>query len=323
MSAHRSFDQERDIMNLSELAEFLRVRRVGLQPEDVGLPRGPRRRVRGLRREEVAELSGMSTDYYARLERGNGPQPSEQMAAAISRGLRLSLAERDHLFLLAGHGTPRRVLRGDHVSPGLMRIIDRLQDTPAQIMGGLGETLVQTPPATALLGEQTHYTGLARSNVYRWFTDPSSRLIYPASEHPANGRVFTAQLRQVATRQGPRGQAAALARRLLGESEEFTAIWNDHQVGLTFTAEKRLIHPEVGELTVHCQILLDPDQEHSLLTFTATPGTESYEKLQLLAIVGDQRLASGLAGAASWSPTPNFCSSNPSSAPTSRSAIGG
>lgn len=283
-------------MNLSELAEFLRIRREALQPEDVGLPRGPRRRVRGLRREEAAELSGMSTDYYARLERGTGPQPSEQMAAAISRGLRLSLAERDHLFLLAGHGTPRRVLRGDHVSPGLMRIIDRLHDTPAQIMGALGETLVQTPLATALLGEQTHYTGPARSNVYRWFTDPSSRLIYPASDHPANGRVFTAQLRRVATRHGPRGQAATLARRLLVESEEFTAIWKDHQVGLTFTAEKRLINPEVGELTVHCQILLDPDQEHSLLTFTATPGTESYEKLQLLAIVGNQRLASGLAG---------------------------
>jgi len=283
-------------MNLSELAEFLRIRREALQPEDVGLPRGPRRRVRGLRREEAAELSGMSTDYYARLERGTGPQPSEQMAAAISRGLRLSLAERDHLFLLAGHGTPRHVLRGDHVSPGLMRIIDRLHDTPAQIMGALGETLVQTPLATALLGEQTHYTGPAKSNVYRWFTDPSSRLIYPASDHPANGRVFTAQLRRVATRHGPRGQAATLARRLLVESEEFTAIWKDHQVGLTFTAEKRLINPEVGELTVHCQILLDPDQEHSLLTFTATPGTESYEKLQLLAIVGNQRLASGLAG---------------------------
>lgn len=283
-------------MNLPELAEFLRIRREALQPEDVGLPRGPRRRARGLRREEVAELSGMSTDYYARLERGNGPQPSEQMAAAISRGLRLSLAERDHLFLLTGHGTPRRVLRGDHVSPGLMRILDRLQDTPAVIMSSLGETLMQTPPATALLGKQTHYTGLARSNVYRWFTDPSSRLIYPASDHRANGRVFTAQLRGVATRQGPRGQAAALARRLLSESKEFTAIWNEHQVGLTFTAEKRLIHPEVGELTLHCQILLDPDQEHSLLTFTATPGTESYDKLQLLAIIGNQQLSSGLAG---------------------------
>ncbi|MFI5675606.1 helix-turn-helix transcriptional regulator [Streptomyces cellulosae] len=286
-------------MDRLELAEFLRVRREALQPEDVGLPRGPRRRARGLRREEVAELCGMSTDYYARLERGKSPQPSEQMATAISRGLRLSLAERDHLFLLVGHGTPRRVHRSDHISPGLMRIIDRLQDTPAQIMGSLAETLVQTPPAVALFGEQTHYTGLARSNVYRWFTDPSSRLIYPPADHVANGRVFTAQLRRIATQQGPDGQAAALARRLLDESEEFAAIWNDHPVGLTFTDEKRLVHPEVGELTVHCQILLDPDQEHSLLTFTATPGTESYDKLQLLAVIGNQRLSSGLPGR-SW-----------------------
>ncbi|MFJ8827645.1 helix-turn-helix transcriptional regulator [Streptomyces sp. NPDC102467] len=279
-------------MDRLELAEFLRSRREALQPEDVGLPRGPRRRTRGLRREEVAELSGMSTDYYARLERGKGPRPSEQMAAAISRGLRLSLAERDHLFLLTGLGTPRRALRSEHIGPGLMRILDRLQDTPAQIMGSLGETLVQTPPAVALFGQQTHYTGLARSNVYRWFTDPSSRLIYPAADHAANGRVFTAQLRRVATQQGPHGQAAALARQLLDESTEFAAIWNDHQIGLGFTDEKRLIHPEVGELTLHCQLLLDPDQEHALLTFTATPGTESHDKLQLLAVIGNQQLSS-------------------------------
>lgn len=124
-------------MNRPELAGLLRTRREALQPEDVGLPRGPRRRTSGLRREEVAELSGMSTDYYARLERGSGPQPSEQMAAAIARGLRLSLAERDHLFRLTGHPVPNRALRSDHISPGLMRVLDRLQDTPAQIMNAL------------------------------------------------------------------------------------------------------------------------------------------------------------------------------------------
>ncbi|MEU1629801.1 helix-turn-helix transcriptional regulator [Streptomyces sp. NPDC020096] len=280
-------------MDRSELADFLRGRREALQPEDVGLPRRPRRRARGLRREEVAELSDMSTDYYARLERGTGLHPSEQMIAAIARGLRLSLAERDHLFLLAGHGIPRRALRGDHVSPGLMRILDRLQDTPAQIMGSLGETLVQTRLATALLGDQTHYTGPARSAVYRWFTDPSSRLIYPASDHPAHGRIYTAQLRRAAAEHGPHSPAAALANRLLDESEEFAAIWGEHQVGLTYTDEKRLIHPEVGELTLHCQMLLDPDQEHSLLVFTATPGTESYDKLQLLTVIGTQELTGG------------------------------
>ncbi|WP_093470493.1 helix-turn-helix transcriptional regulator [Streptomyces melanosporofaciens] len=277
-------------MDRTELAQFLRGRREALQPEDIGLPHRARRRTRGLRREEVAELSGMSTDYYARLERGTGPQPSEQMIAAIARGLRLSLAERDHLFLLAGHATPRRTLRADHISPGLMRILDRLRDTPAQIMGPLGETLVQTRLATALLGDQTRYTGPARSVVYRWFTDPASRLIYPASDHPAHGRVFTAQLRRTAARQGPHSPAADLARRLLDESEEFAAIWNEHEVGLTYTDEKRFAHAEVGELTLHCQSLLDPDQDHALLVFTATPGTESYEKLQVLEVIGTQQL---------------------------------
>ena len=94
-------------MDRAQLADFLRTRREALQPEDVGLPRGPRRRTGGLRREEVAALCGMSTDYYGRLEQRRGPQPSDQMLAAMARGLRLTLAERDHLFRLAGHDVPR------------------------------------------------------------------------------------------------------------------------------------------------------------------------------------------------------------------------
>src|SRR3954468_19424541 len=139
-------------MDRAQLAGFLRTRREALQPEDVGLPRGPRRRTGGLRREEVAALCGMSADYYGRIEQQRGPHPSEQMIAAIAHGLRLSLNERDHLFPspgtrppwsrlspkggcppvpLAGYPTPLRVFRDDHIEPGMMRIFDRLQDTPA------------------------------------------------------------------------------------------------------------------------------------------------------------------------------------------------
>ncbi len=208
------------------LGDFLRTHRSALQPEDVGLPRRVRRRTDGLRREEVAELSGMSTDCYARLERGSGLKPSEQMVAAIARGLRLTLVERDHLFALAGHRAPHQVPRSDHISPGLMRILDRLNDTPAQVMGNLGETLVQTDLGRALLGEQTQFTGMARSAVYRWFTDPASRAIYPREDHPRHGRIYTAQLRRTATvrpplpRSQPRRPAARLQRRvrhLLGQ----------------------------------------------------------------------------------------------------------
>ena len=278
-------------MDAIALGAFLRNRREALQPEDVGLPRGQRRRTSGLRREEVAALVGMSPDYYARLERGAGPQPSEQMAAAMARGLRLSLAERDHLFALAGQVAPRRTARADHVAPALMRVLDRLQDTPAQIMGGLGQTLVQTPLAAALLGDQTHFTGSARSVVYRWYTDPSSRSIYFADDHDLHGRTFTAQLRRAVARRGPKSEAAELARELRAVSPEFAAVWDEHEVGLTYSEAKRFTHPEVGRLDLHCQTLLDPDTEHTLLVFTATPGTPSYDTLQLLAVVGHATLS--------------------------------
>jgi transcriptional regulator with XRE-family HTH domain len=277
-------------MKSPELADFLRKRREAMQPEDAGLPRGPRRRAVGLRREEVAELASMSTDYYARLERGDGPQPSEQMVAAIARALRLTLAERDHLFTLVGHTAPRRTGRSDHVSPGLMRVLDRLADTPAQVMGGPDATLVQTGPAVALLGDQTHFTGLARSNVYRWYTDPTSRLIYPEEDHPHHAAVFTAQLRTAAALHGPHSLAAAVVSALLAQSPEFVAVWNEHAVGLQHTEQKRFDHPEVGRLELHCQTLLDPDQGQALLVFTATPGSESHEKLQLLSVIGTQEL---------------------------------
>ena len=95
-------------MDRALLADFLRARREGLQPEEVGLPRGSRRRTGGLRREEVAVLAGMSADYYSRLEQQRGPMPSEQMLAALARALRLSPSEREHLFALGGHSAPRR-----------------------------------------------------------------------------------------------------------------------------------------------------------------------------------------------------------------------
>jgi transcriptional regulator with XRE-family HTH domain len=278
-------------MDPIEFGTFMRSRREALQPEDVGLPRGQRRRTTGLRREEVAALVGMSSDYYARLERGAGPQPSEQMVAAIARGLRLSLAERDHLFDLAGHVIPRRTARADHVAPALMRVLDRLQDTPAQVMGGLGETLVQTPLAAALLGDQTHYTGLARFVAYRWFTDPSSRTIYLADDHELHGRTFTAQLGQAVARHGPHSAAAELATRLRERSPKFAAFWDEREVGLSYTEPKRFTHPQVGRLDLHCQTLRDPDTEHTLLVFTATPGTPSHDTLELLAVIGHTSLA--------------------------------
>ena len=277
-------------MDQTGLATFLRGRREALQPDDVGLPPGQRRRTPGLRREEVAVLCGMSTDYYSRLERGRGPQPSEQMITAIARGLRLTLDERDHLFVLAGHNAPARTTRSDHVNAGLMRILDRLQDTPAQVVTGTGETIVQTPLAVALLGDQTQFTGLARSIIHRWFTDPDERTNYAPEDHPTHSRVYVAQLRTVASREGHGSHAARLADRLRAESAEFAALWAQHEVGVSYTNRKRILHPRIGMISLHCQTLVYPDQAQSLLVFTAIPGTEDHDKLRLLSVIGSQRI---------------------------------
>ncbi|GGF13967.1 helix-turn-helix transcriptional regulator [Williamsia phyllosphaerae] len=273
-------------MDRAGLAEFLTRRRDALQPEDVGLPRGARRRTTGLRREEVALLAGMSTDYYSRLEQQRGPHPSDQMLAAIARALHLSLAERDHLFLLAGQNTPRRAARGDHVTPGMMRIIDRLGDTPAMVVNSAGETLLQTAPATALLGDETAHTGLARSVTYRWFTDAGARAKHPVDDHAIHARAHTARLRTAATAEGPTSRAAEVATALLAVSPAFAEHWSRHDVDTTLPDQrKRLLHPELGLIEVHCQTLLDPDQSQFLLVYTATPGSESHQKLAMLAAV--------------------------------------
>ncbi|WP_047867547.1 helix-turn-helix transcriptional regulator [Nocardiopsis sp. RV163] len=268
------------------LAEFLRTRREALQPEDIGLPRGQRRRTSGLRREEVAALCHMSTDYYSRLERERGPRPSGQMLSSIAQGLHLSLDERDHLFRLAGHNPPPRGTVSDHVSPGLQRVLDRLDDTPAEIVTELGETLRQSPMGVALTGDTTVHTGPERSAGYRWFTDPDSRRIYAPEEHPFLTRMYASGLRELVTLRGPDSRAAHLADLLLGRSEEFRRVWEDHEIGVRPHHVKRFVHPEVGPLELNCQMLVDPGQAHSLLVYTAAPGSESHDRLRLLSVVG-------------------------------------
>jgi transcriptional regulator with XRE-family HTH domain len=278
------------MIDRTALAEFLRRRRESLQPEDVGLPRGQRRRTSGLRREEVAALCHMSTDYIGRLEQERGPRPSEQMIASIAQGLHLTLDERDHLFRLAGHNPPVRGAVSQHIGPALLRILDRLQDTPVEIITELGETLRQSPLGVALTGDSTRFTGPSRSIPYRWFADPATRLLYDPADHPYLSRVFASGLREVVTVRGPDSRAAHIADLLYARSEEFRGVWNEHEVGIRPTEVKRFIHPEVGPLELNCQVLLDPDQSHRLLVYTAVPGTESYEKLELLSVIGAQAI---------------------------------
>lgn len=278
-------------VNLVELGAFLKSRRDRIRPADVGLPVGPRRRVSGLRRDEVAQLAGASVDYYIELERGAGAQPSEQMLAALARALRLSRDERDHLFYLAGRPVPAHGGPADHVHPGMLDLLHRLDGTPAQVVTDLRVTLVQNPLAAALLGPAPPPTGWTAGFLYRWFTDPASRAIYPVEDHDDHARAFVADLRAaMARRGGDDSEVGALIAELTARSPEFTEHWTRHDVAFRRHDRKRLVHPELGLLEVNCLNLFSEDGKQRLLWFTPAVGTDSVAKLEMLAVVGTQTL---------------------------------
>ena len=279
-------------MNRDDLADFLVRRRSGLQPADVGLGAGARRRTPGLRREEVAQLAAMSTDYYTRLEQRRGPQPSTQMLASLARALRLTADERAYLYRVAGHAAPDRVAGSDHVAPGLLRVLDRLTDTPALILSALGETLVQNGPARALFGDVSPLPGLERSGIYRWFAHPDTeRAVYPEEDRDRQSRAQVASLRAAYGSMGPASRAGELVRALTRTSPEFERLWNAHEVGRRFEDHKVLLHPEVGPIEVDCQALFTEDESQVLLVLTAPPGTDAAGRLALLAVLGTQAFA--------------------------------
>lgn len=276
-------------MDRADLADFLRRRREELQPSDVGLATGARRRAPGLRREEVAQLANMSADYYTRLEQQRGPQPSEQMLSSLARALRLSGDERDYLFRAAGHNPPDRFAGASHVAPALLRVLDRLDDTPALILSNLGETLVQNRMSAALLGDRSGFTGIERFEAYRWFVHPETeRIRYPEDDRDRQSRAQVASLRVAYGALGSSSQAGELVRTLQRESAEFAELWDRHEVASRFEDHKTLVHPELGPIELDCQVLFTEDQSQCLLVLTAPPRTDGAEKLAMLGVLGMQ-----------------------------------
>ncbi|WP_413797639.1 helix-turn-helix transcriptional regulator [Streptomyces iranensis] len=281
-------------MNHSEFAAFLKSRRDRIRPADVGLPAGPRRRVPGLRREEVSQLAGLSADYYTELERGRGAQPSAQVLTALARALRLNGDERDHLFHLADRPVPPATHGpAAQVQPALLGLLDRLTTTPAQVITDLHQTLVQNELAAALIGRPPAVRGPAASLVYRWFTDPDARGIYPPEDHPHHSRVFVADLQAVAARRGGDSEVRRLVAALRRRSEEFTALWDTHDVALRRTDHKRIVHPSLGVIELDCHSLFSEDGHQRLLWFSAPPGTEGAAQLELLSVIGTQDMTVG------------------------------
>ena len=271
----------------AELAAFLRQRRARVRPADVGLEAGQRRRTPGLRRQEVAQLAGMSVDYYIRLEQGRGPRPSRQMIAAICRALRLSQDEAAYLHHLAGEvpGPPPGPVRD--VRPGLLHLLDRLDDTPAMICDAKYDVLAWNAMAAALIADFSALPPGERNIIWRFFTDPDVRGRHDADGARRFARESVADLRAAAARYPRDAGVRQLVDRLLAASAGFRDLWAERDVEARRSARKRLRHPVVGWLDLDCEALHDPDRDQWVVLYTAP----SHEALRLLRVVGTQDLA--------------------------------
>ncbi|MDX3003403.1 helix-turn-helix transcriptional regulator [Kribbella solani] len=277
------------VIDRDGLADFLRRRRELLSPADVGLPDGARRRTPGLRREEVAQLAQMSTDYYSRLEQSRGANPSEPIIASLSRALRCDLDERDHLYHLAGFAPPLR-RAGRHISPGLLGLVERLTDIPVCICTDIEEVLWQNHLSDVILGVPCGH-GLERNLTWRWFTDPRTRQIFPEEDWPAHSASHVAELRATHTRRNGDSDVAELVTALLDSSKEFRTLWESHEVAVHRLPRKRVLNPEVGTLDLSCEVLLTPEADLRVRAFLPLEGTETRDKLALLQVIGTQTFA--------------------------------
>ncbi len=212
----------------------------------MGLPPGVRRRTPGLRRDEVAGLAQMSTDYYTRLEQGRGPRPSDQILTALGRALRLDLDQRDHLFHLCGLAAPTRHGGTEHVRPGLITLAAHLTDVPVCIVSDIDEVLWQNSLADIVLGPSAAQPGRERNFTWRWFTDGSSRERFPPEDWHHHSTAHVNDLRATAARRAGDADVETLVRDLRGASPEFERLWSLHEVAVRRYDRKRIIHSEVG-----------------------------------------------------------------------------
>ncbi|MGV9666001.1 helix-turn-helix transcriptional regulator [Nocardia niigatensis] len=265
-------------MDRAELGSFLKSRRDRIRPADVGLPPGTRRRVPGLRRDEVAVLAGMSSDYYVELEQGKGARPSEQMLTVLARTLRLTDDERDYLFRLCDYAPPRAV-PSHQVNPRLADLLGKLDDTPALVITDLHEVLAQNALAIALLGRHELGPWPHGSFAYHWFAHPDQRGIYPEGDHAYHSQVFCSDLRAAIAR---RGGAHDLMAGLRAISPEFAALWDDHEVEVRHSTRKRIVHPDQGVIELYCNNIPADDGTQRLLWFSPIPENNSARQLAAL-----------------------------------------
>lgn len=284
----------------AELSEFLRTRRARLKPEDVGLPDyGRHRRVPGLRREELAQLAGVSVAYYTRLEQGNGRNVSAEVLDAIARALRLSDAEHAHLTHLA---KPKRhkkkpVARTEQVRPVLRQLLDTIDGVPAYISGRRSDILAWNGMAAAVFGDWSELPAQERNWARLVFLRPEYRELFVEWDQKASDMVAFLRMDAGCHPDDPR--LSALVGELSVKSEEFRRLWAIHDVKEKSYGVKRLRHPLVGELTLNFESFrLTDGTEQTLITYHPEPGSPSAEALRLLASWGADATKAGSSASA-------------------------
>ncbi len=275
----------------TELGAALRAWRDRLTPAEAGLPSNGTRRAPGLRREELALLAGMSADYVTRLEQGRASAPSVQVLIALARALRLSDAEREHLFVLAGQPEPGRGIMPTHLTPGLQRLLDQLSGTPVSVYDAGWTLLAWNPLWAALVGDPSRSRGRDRNVLWRYFTGPPGRVSHTPDDEPRFEASAVADLRAAAARYPRDAGLRDLVAGLRSASSRFARLWDGRDVGTHERDRKTIHHPELGPVTVDCDVLTVQGSDLRVVAFTAPPGSEDADKLRLLAVLGTQDFA--------------------------------
>jgi transcriptional regulator with XRE-family HTH domain len=287
----------------TNLAATIRVWRDRLTPAEVGRPTGRSRHAVGLRREELAELAGVSVDYVVRLEQGRATRPSAQVVAALARALQLTRAERDHLYSLAGLQPPGDRVISDHISPGVQRLLARLGDISVAVFAADWRLVWWSRSWAALVGDPSSITPEDRNFVRSRFPIPGSRAGVEAwpvrSGNPeATDRAIVADLRRASARYPEDRRLAALLRSTIDGNPHFAELWRAGAVGEHAEDRKTIEHPGVGEITVDCDVLNAGDTDLKIVALTAPTGSENAGKIELACITAFAAAASPASGAA-------------------------
>lgn len=274
-------------MDKQELGRFLRSRRERLRPEDVGLPSGPRRRTPGLRREEIAVLAHISTEYYVRLEQGRAPRPSGEVLAGVADALRLTDAERDHLHVLAGTAPIRTGLHRRDVRPSILALLERLPLTAAFVTSAVFEVLAWNDLAAALMEDFGRLAPADRNLARRAFLGPPPQTpLYGISDTAEFRHHVVTQLRATLGRYPSDPAVTGLVDELRDGSPEFSRLWERHDVQAAPMLTKTFRHRAIGQITVDCDSLTLTDRDQNLVLYTAPPGSRDAEALALLNVLG-------------------------------------